>query len=116
MNTMKDLNENPLKLENPKIKKHFNYIEISFTDPNEYKLDDYSHPKVGTSVYYAVYRRNIKEAGIELIDKIRRTNYNTNAKIIYKDKTVNKKSNYVYYITALDRIHNESDYLEIVYK
>ncbi|MBS4762802.1 MAG: hypothetical protein KHX06_01935, partial [Brachyspira sp.] len=64
----------------------------------------------------AVYRRNIKEAGIELIDKIRRTNYNTNAKIIYKDKTVNKKSNYVYYITALDRIHNESDYLEIVYK
>ena len=24
--------------------------------------------------------------------------------------------NYVYYITALDRIHNESDYLEIVYK
>ena len=116
MNTMKELNETPLKLENPKIKKHFNYIEISFTDPNEYKLDDYSHPKVGTSVYYAVYRRNIKEAGIELIDKIRRTNYNTNAKIIYKDKTVNKKSNYVYYITALDRIHNESDYLEIVYK
>ena len=113
MNTMKDLKENILKPENPKMKKYFNYIEISFTDPNEYKLDDYSHPKIGTSVYYAIYRKIVNSYEIELIDKIRRTNFNENARVIYKDKTANRKSNYIYYITALDRIHNESDYLEI---
>ena len=113
MNTMKDLKENILKPENPKMKKHFNYIEISFTDPNEYKLDDYSHPKIGTSVYYAIYRKIVNSYEIELVDKIRRTNFNADAKVIYKDKTANRKSNYIYYITALDRIHNESDYLEI---
>ena len=113
MNTMKDLKENILRLENPKMQKHFNYIEISFTDPNEYKLDDYSHPKIGTPVYYAIYRKIVNSYEIELVDKIRRTNFNENAKVIYKDKTANRKSNYIYYITALDRIHNESDYLEI---
>lgn len=113
MNSMKNIKENILKLENPKIKKRFNHIEISFTDPNEYKLDKYYHPKQGTSVYYAIYRKKIKENEIELIDKVRRTNYNINAKITYKDKTADKKSDYIYYITALDRLHNESDYLEI---
>ena len=76
-------------------------------------MDDYSHPKVGTTVYYAIYRKIVNSYEIELIDKIRRTNFNENAKVIYKDKTANRKSNYIYYITALDRIHNESDYLEI---
>ena len=114
MNTMKDMREAPLKLENPSIKKVFGGIEISFTDPNEYITDKYNSPTIKTSVYYAIYRETIGESGIELIDKIRRTNFNANSKITYKDKTINSKNTYIYYATALDRIHNESDYLIII--
>ena len=114
MNTMKDMRKPPLKLENPYIKKVFGGIEISFTDPNEYKLDKYNTPTQSTSAYYAVYRETIGNPGIELIDKIRRTNFNINSKVTYRDKTVNSKNTYIYYVTALDRIHNESEYLTII--
>ena len=114
MNTMKNMREAPLKLENPSIKKVLGGIEITFTDPNEYKVDKYNHALQSTPVYYAVYRETIGEVGIELIDKIRRTNFNINSKVTYKDKTVNSKNTYIYYVTALDRIHNESEYLKIV--
>ncbi|MEI0697354.1 family 10 glycosylhydrolase [Brachyspira intermedia] len=114
MNTMKDINKAPLKLENPTIKKVFGGIEITFTDPNEYKLDKYGHLLPSYSSYYAIYRETIGESGIELIDKIRRTDFNTNAKVTYKDKTANSKQTYIYYVTALDRIHNESEYLTII--
>ena len=114
MNTMKDLRKAPLKLENPTIKKVFGGIEITFTDPNEYKTDKYNHAAVSTSTYYAIYRETIGEYGIELIDKIRRTNFDVNSKVKYKDKTVDSKKTYIYYVTALDRIHNESEYLKII--
>ncbi|MEI0488597.1 glycoside hydrolase family 10 protein [Brachyspira pulli] len=114
MNTMKDLRKAPLKLENPTIKKVFGGIEITFTDPNEYKTDKYNHAAVATSTYYAIYRETIGEYGIELIDKIRRTNFDVNSKVTYKDKTVDSKKTYIYYVTALDRIHNESEYLKII--
>lgn len=114
MNTMKNLNNPPLKLENPSIKRVFGHIEITFTDPNEYKLDKYNCPIASTSTYYAVYRETEGEIGIELIDKIMRTNFNINAEITYKDKNINSKKKYIYYVTALDRIHNESQYLKII--
>ena len=114
MNTMKNISEAPIKLENPSIKKVFGGIEISFTDPNEYKTDKYGHVLPSVSSYYVIYRETIGESGIELIDKIRRTNFNTNSKVVYKDKTINSKKTYIYYVTALDRIHNESKYLKII--
>ncbi|MEI0526822.1 family 10 glycosylhydrolase [Brachyspira murdochii] len=114
MNTMKNMSEAPIKLENPSIKKVFGGIEISFTDPNEYKTDKYGHVLPSISSYYVIYRETVGESGIELIDKIRRTNFNTNSKIVYKDKTATSKKTYIYYITALDRIHNESEYLKII--
>ncbi|WP_300712309.1 family 10 glycosylhydrolase [uncultured Brachyspira sp.] len=114
MNTMKNINKAPLKLENPSIRKVFGGIKLTFTDPNEYKLDKYGHLLPSYSAYYAVYRETIGETGIELIDKIRRKNFNVNSKVTYKDKTIDSKKTYIYYITALDRIHNESEYLKIV--
>lgn len=114
MNTMRYIKQAPLKLENPTIKKIFGAIEITFTDPNEYKTDKYGHIITGTSSYYAVYREEVGEAGIELIDKIRRINFNINSKVIYRDKTAHSKKTYIYYVTALDRIHNESEYLKII--
>ena len=114
MNTMKNMQEAPLQLENPSIKKVFGGIQITFTDPNEYKTDKYGHAMQSTSVYYVVYRETIGETGIELIDKIRRTDFNTNSKVVYKDKTADSKKTYIYYVTALDRIHNESRYLKII--
>ena len=80
----------------------------------QYKLDKYNTPTQSTSAYYAVYRETIGNPGIELIDKIRRTNFNINSKVTYRDKTVNSKNTYIYYVTALDRIHNESEYLTII--
>ena len=50
---------------------------------------------------------------IEIIDKIRREDFNTNCKIVYRDEKADKNIKYIYYVTALDRIHNESEYLVI---
>ncbi len=109
MNTIKDLNNIPLCLTNAYIKNKFDSIDITFTDPNEYNTDKYNCAREGVSVYYALYRKNIDENYIILIDKIRRTNFNAYSKVIYNDKTANPKNNYIYYITALDRLHNESE-------
>ncbi|ADK32188.1 glycoside hydrolase family 10 protein [Brachyspira pilosicoli] len=113
MNTMKDINTPPLKLENPSLKKSFGVNVISFTDPNEYKLDKYSHVLNGVSVYYVIYRKKLNDGKLEIIDKIRREDFNTNCKIVYRDEKADKNIKYIYYVTALDRIHNESEYLVI---
>ncbi|WP_300367210.1 family 10 glycosylhydrolase [Brachyspira sp.] len=113
MNTMKDLNTSPIGLTNAYIKNKFNSVEISFTDSGEYKTDKYNCAVESTSVYYAIYRKDTDENYILLIDKIRRTNFNINSVIVYNDKTANPKKNYIYYITALDRLHNESAPLTI---
>ena len=108
MNTMKDLNITPSGLTNLYITNKFNSIEITFTDSGEYKTDKYNCAVEGTSVYYSIYRKDITEDYIVLIDKIRRTNFNSDSNVVYNDKTANPKKTYIYYITALDRLHNES--------
>ncbi|MCZ9838560.1 family 10 glycosylhydrolase [Brachyspira hyodysenteriae] len=108
MNTMKDLNTLPSGLTNLYITNKFSSVEITFTDSREYKTDKYDCAVEGTSVYYSIYRKDVAEDYIVLIDKIRRTNFNTNSNIVYNDKTANPKKTYIYYITALDRLHNES--------
>lgn len=116
MNTMKDL-ENFIKApENPKMKLKFNSNEISFTDPNGFTLDKYGCPKAGTSVYYTVYRESIGGYGIEIVAKIRRENIYKNSKVIYRDKNILSGKTYIYYVTALDRLHNESSPLKIRYE
>ena len=108
MNTMKDLNTLPSGLTNLYITNKSNSIEITFTDSGEYKTDKYNCAVEGTSVYYSIYRKDIAEDYIVLIDKIRRENFNSDSNVVYNDKTANPKKTYIYYITALDRLHNES--------
>ncbi|KLI40630.1 hypothetical protein SZ51_01025 [Brachyspira hyodysenteriae] len=108
MNAMKDLNTLPSGLTNLYITNKFSSVEITFTDSREYKTDKYDCAVEGTSVYYSIYRKDVAEDYIVLIDKIRRTNFNTNSNIVYNDKTANPKKTYIYYISALDRLHNES--------
>ena len=108
MNTMKDLNTLPSGLTNLYITNKFNSVEITFTDSGEYKTDKYNCAVEGTSVYYSIYRKDIAEDYIVLIDKIRRENFNSASNVVYNDKTANPKKTYIYYITALDRLHNES--------
>ncbi|MEI0558857.1 glycoside hydrolase family 10 protein [Brachyspira intermedia] len=108
MNTMKDLNTLPSGLTNLYITNKFNSVEITFTDSGEYKTDKYNCAVEGTSVYYSIYRKDIAEDYIVLIDKIRRENFNSVSNVVYNDKTANPKKTYIYYITALDRLHNES--------
>ena len=105
---MKDLNITPSGLTNLYITNKFNSIEITFTDSGEYKTDKYNCAVEGTSVYYSIYRKDVAEDYIVLIDKIRRTNFNSDSNVVYNDKTANPKKTYIYYITALDRLHNES--------
>lgn len=116
MNTMKDIGKPPLPLERPSMKRKFNSIEISFYDPNGYTLDKYGSPKEGTSVYYTVYKEKIGGDGITIAAKIRRENKYKNAKIIYRDKDVRAGETYIYYVTALDRLHTESMPLKIIYE
>ncbi|OEJ15238.1 hypothetical protein BFL38_13095 [Brachyspira hampsonii] len=108
MNTMKDLNTSPLGLTNLYITNKFRSIEITFTDSGEYKTDKYNCAVEGTSVYYSIYRKDVSEDYIVLIDKIRRTNFDSHSNVVYNDNTANPKKTYIYYITALDRLHNES--------
>ncbi|ACN83231.1 family 10 glycosylhydrolase [Brachyspira hyodysenteriae] len=108
MNTMKYLNTLPSGLTNIYITNKFSSVEITFTDSGEYKTDKYNCAVEGTSVYYSIYRKDVEEDYIVLIDKIRRTNFNSDSNIVYNDKTANPKKTYIYYITALDRLHNES--------
>ena len=108
MNTMKDLNTLPSGLTNLYITNKFNSVEITFTNSGEYKTDKYNCAVEGTSVYYSIYRKDIAEDYIVLIDKIRRENFNSASNVVYNDKTANPKKTYIYYITALDRLHNES--------
>ncbi len=111
MNTMKHLNNVPKAPEKAKINVSRKEIEISFIDSTAYNLDKYNHPKVGTTVYYAIYRKD--KNGIQLLDTIRRTNYNKNSEVKYVDTNISRNEKYTYYITSLDRIHNESKYIEI---
>lgn len=111
MNTMKHLNNVPKAPEKAKINVSRKEIEISFIDSTSYNLDKYNHPKVGTTVYYAIYRKD--KNCIQLLDTIRRTNYNKNSEVKYIDTNISRNEKYTYYITSLDRIHNESKYIEI---
>ena len=109
MNTMKYLDKTIEPVKQLKCIKKNNSVLLNWIDESPYITDNYNHPKEGTTVYYAVYRQNVKNKNIEIIDKIRREDTNVNSQIKFIDDSIKQNESYIYYITALDRIHNESE-------
>jgi len=108
MNTMRKLKKNIARVENITFEKNTGYIKIMFSDPNPFTRDKYGHAKAGSTTYYAVYRQMKGDYGIRIIDKVRRSEFYKNALSSYTDYNVRVGGEYTYYITALDRLHNES--------
>lgn len=98
--------------ENIKIINNDYMITVKWTDPTEYALDRFNHPQANTVIYYAIYRKNIQSGYIELLDTVRRRGKYKNTEESYTHYNLLGKGKYIYYVTSLDRLHNESKYLK----
>lgn len=85
-------------------------ITIKWTDTTKYALDYFGHPSSNTVIYYAIYRKNIQNGYIELLDTVRRRGRYNNTEESYTHYNLSGRGKYIYYVTALDRLHNESKY------
>ncbi len=106
MNTMKHLEKNIDSVYGLYISDIDGKAVISWEDSSAYITDKYGHPKEGTTTYYSIYRKDKENEEIKIIGKLRRDkNETTN---IFVDSTTEPNKSYIYYITALDRLHSES--------
>ena len=109
MNTMRELEQDMLRVENIEFQKNNDNIKIMFSDPNPFTRDKYGHAKVGSTTYYAIYRKVKGDYGLRIVAKVMRDEFYRNAESSYIDYNVLAGGEYSYFVTALDRLHNESE-------